>query len=99
MDPYDARTWPTPWQLAPGVLGVACRRDVFILSAVLAVQPGLGDVGRYLDTLPTDMEVHVPNVTSPTLATMLHRRGFRERRIELLNGEPVDVFVRKALAL
>ena len=41
-----------------------------------AERPGSGDVGRYLDSLPRDRRVVIPNVMSERLAGMLERRGF-----------------------
>jgi len=51
-----------------------------LLLGVLAEVEGSGDVGRWLDALPRDRKVAVPNVTSERLAGMLERRGFRKRR-------------------
>ena len=63
--------------LAPGVIGytVDVGPDLYV-PLIEAMKPGSGDVGRYLDSLPIDRRIVVPNVISARLAGMLARRGF-----------------------
>ena len=63
--------------LAPGVVGytVDVGPDLYV-PLIEASKPGSGDVGRYLDSLPRDRRVVVPNVISARLEGMLARRGF-----------------------
>lgn len=64
-------------ELAPGVMGYTVdKADALYVPMIIATKPGNGDVGRYLDTLPTDRKVIVPNVMNPILMGMLDRRGF-----------------------
>ena len=66
---------------------------------VEAVTEGSGQVGAWLDGLPTDRRVVVPNVTSSRLAGMLERRGFLLRKglrpLALLGLTWCDVWVRR----
>jgi len=67
--------------LAPGVHGDAvCRSNgkdrVLFINTIVAANPGSGDVGRYLDSLPRNIRIIVPSVISSRLAGMLERRGF-----------------------
>jgi len=79
-------------ELASGVRGYT--RDVdgaLWIPIIIADDPGSGAVGRYLDSLPRDREVRVPNVFSSRLAGMLMRRGFhttlgREGTIDLVRA-------------
>lgn len=64
--------------LAPGVRGYTVdlgERGLYV-PLIEAENPGSGDVGRYLDSLPRDRRVVVPNVVSARLLGMLQRRGF-----------------------
>lgn len=82
--------------LAPGVLGYTCEeKGELWIPLIHAETPGSGQVAAYLDSLPRDRTVIVPNVLSPRLAGMLLRRGFDEevRWIEEME-EAVDLFVR-----
>lgn len=65
-------------ELAPGVEGYTVRHPNGDLSVPIieATRPGNGDVGRYLDSLPIDRLVIVPNVINARLEGMLVRRGF-----------------------
>ena len=85
-------------ELAPGVQGyIVVTPSATYIPAIMATAPGSGDVGRYLDSLPTDRTIKVPGVLSPRLAGMLQRRGFTER-LEWASeyGETVPVYVRPA---
>lgn len=65
--------------LAPGVLGLLdddAHTGQLVLLLVVAEVPGAGDVARFLDRLPRDRFIVVPNVIDPKLAGMLQRRGF-----------------------
>ena len=64
--------------IAPGVRGYTVdmgERGIYV-PLIGAIQPGNGDVGRYLDGLAHDRRVVVPNVLSGRLEGMLKRRGF-----------------------
>jgi hypothetical protein len=64
-------------ELAPGVFGYTVDSpNGLYVPLVIAKNPGNGDVGRYLDSLPTNRRVIVPDVLNPQLAGMLERRGF-----------------------
>jgi hypothetical protein len=64
-------------RLAPGVRGYTVwSKGALYVPLVIAVREGHGDVGRYLDTMPTDRTVTFPNVMSPRLRGMLERRGY-----------------------
>jgi hypothetical protein len=70
---------PTAVEAAPGVMVVAYPSgygDHLRITWVSALRPGSGDVGRWLDTLPSDQTIWVSAVVSPRLAGMLARRGF-----------------------
>jgi len=63
--------------IAPGVRGYTMEIDgELYVPLVIADRPGNGDVGRYLDGLPTDHTVKFPNVISDKLRGMLLCRGF-----------------------
>lgn len=64
-------------RLAPGVLGYTVEQGgALYVPFIMAETEGSGDVGRYLDSLPTDRSVRFPNVTSDRLRGMLYRRGY-----------------------
>jgi hypothetical protein len=67
--------------LAPGVRGysVETERGLYV-PVIIAIDEGSGNVGRYLDSLPRDRRVVVPNVMNSLLAAMLERRGFTRAR-------------------
>ena len=84
-------------ELAPGVRG--CTREesgVLWLSFIVAMRPGAGDVGRYLDALPRDRTVVVPCVVSSRMAGMLGRRGFVSHMEHVDGMGEVDVWTREA---
>jgi hypothetical protein len=92
-------------QLAPGVVGYDVDHEGELWIPVIhAENPGAGDVGRYLDSLPTDRTVVVPNVINGQLAEMLERRGFQHTMKaiedkdveESLGEEAVEVWERAA---
>lgn len=85
--------------LAPGVRGytVDMGEQGLYIPLIDAEAPGSGDVGRYLDSLPKDRRVVVPNVISARLAGMLDRRGFvvvQEWAEQF--GEYVECYVRES---
>lgn len=86
--------WET---LAPGVIGYSCEEGgELYIPVIMAVTEGAGDVGRFLDALPTDRAVKVPGVASMRLRGMLERRGFSpEREWAEEFGEYVEVFVKR----
>jgi hypothetical protein len=62
--------------LAPSVLGWATDDGTFIrIEQLKAVREGCGDVGRFLDSLPTNVVIW--NVVSDRLEGMLRRRGWQ----------------------
>lgn len=65
-------------ELSPGVVGytVDNGEQGLYVPLIESTDPGQGNVGRYLDTLPRDRRVVVPNVINVKLAGMLERRGF-----------------------
>lgn len=64
-------------QLAPGVHGTLLDTpDGIYIPTISADEPGSGDVGRYLDSLPRNRTVKFPTVMSGRLREMLVRRGF-----------------------
>jgi hypothetical protein len=71
-----ARTCP---EIVPGVHGDivtrAAQKTIFI-NILGTAKPGQGLVGRYLDSLPADFTIRVPNVMSKRFAGMLARRGY-----------------------
>lgn len=84
-------------QVAPGVIGYLVEHDdgSLYVPLIAAVDEGRGDVGRFLDSLPTDRRVVVPNVLNDILAGMLKRRGFKNR-MEMDEDGPVAVWARRA---
>lgn len=64
-------------RLAPGVRGYTIEEDDAIyIPMIVAEDEGSGDVGAYLDSLPTDRIIKIPDVISPRLREMLLRRGY-----------------------
>lgn len=75
---------PNGWldELAPGVFGYTMEDEHALwIPIIQAERPGSGAVSRYLDSLPLDRTVRVPNVISGRLEGMLERRGFVPRRV------------------
>jgi hypothetical protein len=63
--------------LGPGVFGYSVETpDGLYIPVVQAQREGQGDVGRWLDSLPTDRRIVFASVFSPRLAGMLERRGW-----------------------
>jgi hypothetical protein len=71
-------------RLAPGVIGYAIEyaHELWI-PVIHAEKEHEGDVARYLDTLPLNRRVVIPNVINPVLAGMLERRGFTLRDVAM----------------
>ena len=68
--------WKCVGLLAEGVEGVAFEKDgVIYIPMIVALKPGSGDVGRFLDSLSGRCRVMA--VTSTRLAMMLVRRGWQ----------------------
>lgn len=65
-------------ELAPGVFGFTRTEPdgTLVIPMIAAKHPGAGDVGRYLDGLPTNRRIIVEACISIRLAGMLKRRGF-----------------------
>lgn len=83
-------------ELAPGVGGYTLDVDGDLwLPLIYAEDEGSGQVGEYLDTLPFDRRVVVPNILSGRLAGMLRRRGFVSETVESSEGS-VDALVRRS---
>jgi hypothetical protein len=94
IDPaFDAVLDP----LAPGVMGYTVDHDgALCIPLIWSTEEGKGHVGRYLDSLPRDRIVRVPNVISGKLAGMLARRGFvQEMEFAEEAGEWVEVWERR----
>lgn len=70
--------------------------DGVIYIPVLQVKnPGHGEGGRFLDTLPKDRTIKVPGVINRLLAEMLTRRGYvRTREWSERAEDWVEVYVR-----
>jgi len=83
--------------LAPGVYGYTMEHDgALYLPMIWSAEEGKGHVGRFLDSLPRDRTVRVPNVISDRLAGMLERRGFvRIWEMAPEMNEDVEVWERK----
>lgn len=81
-------------RLAPGVRGYTVwSHGALYIPLMIADREGHGDVGRYLDALPTDRTIKVPTVTSARLLGMLTRRGYMKVEEQSPFG-PVAVMVR-----
>lgn len=67
-------------EMAPGVLAIAypVNGDELRITWVSAVNPGSGEVGHWLDTLPLDQTIWVSAIVSDRLTGMLGRRGFSD---------------------
>ena len=62
---------------APGVNGYSVETpEGLYIPVVMATNPGSGEVGRWLDSLPKDRRIVFASVFSPRLAGMLQRRGW-----------------------
>jgi hypothetical protein len=85
--------------IAPGVFGcVDSDGDTVVVMWLRAETEGSGDVGRWLDGLPTDRLVKVVAVTSDRLAGMLERRGFVQRMVLMPAADDwVPAHIRKAV--
>lgn len=71
----------------------------FYIPVIIAKNPGRGDCGRWLDSLPREVTIKVPGVMNRKLAGMLERRGFVVE-VEWADEfqERVEVYVRRAEA-
>jgi hypothetical protein len=81
---------------ASGGYALEVNGEIYI-PAIMMRNPGRGDGGRFLDALPRDRTIKVPNIISHVLVGMLERRGFHliyEWAPEY--QEWVDVYVREA---
>lgn len=67
-------------EIASGVEGytVDLGEKGLYIPLVQATDPGNGDVGRFIDGLPTDRRIVFPNVINGKLEGMLKRRGYVE---------------------
>lgn len=85
--------------LAPGVYGhlFDTPNGVYI-PVITAANPGSGEVGRFLNSLPKNRAVKFATVMSPVLRGMLRRRGFVDV-LELSEefGEDVEIMMRAAV--
>lgn len=67
-------------EIGPDVMGYTvdlAERGLYV-PLVEATNPGNGDVGRFIDSLPTDRRIVFPNVISAKLEGMLRRRGYHD---------------------
>lgn len=85
-------------ELAPGLRGYTLEHNgALYIPLLMADEPGSGACGAYLDQLPTDRTIKVPNVLSSVLVGMLMRRGFVvDHEWSAEHGETVEVWVRRA---
>lgn len=84
-------------RLAPGVLGYSVDHEgEYWVPVIYAIEEGSGAVGRFLDSLPTDRRVVVPNVINIRLAGMLQRRGFTEGTEQTEEAGEIPVWERPA---
>lgn len=71
--------------------------DGIYIPIINADKPGNGDVGRFLESLPSDRDVKIPTVLSPILRGMLLRRGFVDTtEFSEEWGDDVEIMLRKA---
>lgn len=85
--------------LGVGVEGVKIVGEDGITNfpVVMAVKPGNGDVGRWLDALPKEKTYRIPGVINAKLAGMLNRRGWKQiSEFAPEFGEYVGVYEREA---
>lgn len=92
-------------EIAPGVRGIVIEHDLerldppirggFAIPFIMATEPGMGAVGRFLDSLPRDTWIFFSTVLNPVLEEMLLRRGFvRGQAVDPIHGEQFDVLER-----
>lgn len=92
-------------EIAPGVQGVVIKHDLerldppirggFAIPFIMATEPGMGAVGRFLDSLPRDTWIFFSTVLNPVLEEMLLRRGFvKGQAVDPVHGEQFDVLER-----
>lgn len=85
-------------RLAPGVEGYMVEHlGATYIPLVIAIQPGNGAVGKWLDSLDNAKTWKFPTVLSPILEGMLRRRGFKlglEWSPEF--GEMAEVWIRES---
>lgn len=72
----EALTQNTWEELGPGVFGYrnVMEDGTVYFGVIEAAQEGNGDVGRFLDSLPTDTTFRIAYVINPRLEGMLVRR-------------------------
>lgn len=64
-------------EISNGVFGdIVERGDYIFINIVWSAVEGQGNVGRWLNSLPTNKKIVVPAVVSAKFAGMLRRRGF-----------------------
>ena len=98
---WDATVWPRPHRLPTVALGVKAlvlrEPDRWIIPVVASLDAGKGHVGRWLDTLPTDLTVVFTDPLGGYLDGMLERRGFwyvQQWAPVIEMGEWLDAYVR-----
>lgn len=101
-EPIVERVLGMVWEeLAPGVMGyahvMADDPSIVYYGVIEAVTEGNGDVGRFLDNLPTDKTHRIALIINPRLEGMVRRRGWTTF-YEWFDaaGENVLVYERKA---
>ena len=86
-------------EVAPGVEGVVkVFPNMIEIISIRAQSEGSGQVGEYLDSLPTDCRIVVPNVLNDRLAGMLERRGFTRKfhyETYMVHGEIREGWIRR----
>lgn len=87
----------SPVELEAGSYAIEADDGAIYIPVITVKNPGNGEGGKFLDSLPTDRTIKVPGVLNPVLAEMLLRRGYY-RTVEWAKefGEEVEVYVRDA---
>lgn len=88
----------SPVTLIEGSYAIEADDGAIYLPIIGVENPGHGEGGRFLDSLPTDRTIKVPGVINLILAGMLKRRGFvREWEFAEEFDVDVEVWVRTAV--
>jgi hypothetical protein len=100
MTPGDAAQAMGEQQLAPGVHGwYFDTPEGIYIPVITADNPGSGEVGKYLDSLPCNRDIKFSTVLSAKLRGMLLRRGFVDAtEFSEEWAEKVEIMVRRATA-
>lgn len=81
--------------IAPGVRGLIVSHESWsYIPLIYAINPGQGDVARFLDRLDPTRNWKVPTVIDAKLLGMLERRGFKWSLELAPDGEVITVHYR-----